>query len=337
MSYAKSESRSTLIRHLRNELDEVKKSCEKYEELNGAMVALENNLKALKDDKEKEAEDFNLKCNELQGHIRECELLLGELKEENQEGERAATEAKNHMDRINSDVAFMDEKENALHDKLMNLGGFLDELKNNYDVLRDGTDTIKRELAEQKANLTAIEKEQLNFEEKISKMGLHKKTLLIELQDLETKEKRLAQLRTEREIERSNLDGLYGKKVAGLEELNRNLGQLEDHASTLDNERRRIREANTDVNNKVVEAEASINEMRAELNSLESKTMQVDDAYRAEEQEFIKTTDKLNDQKEKNITISREADKLKACLYGMEELCGKVGSTHCSCTCPLSS
>lgn len=324
MSYAKSESRSTLIRHLRNELDEVKKSCEKYEELNGTMVALENNLKSMKEEKEVESYEANIKCNELLGNIRECELLLGELKEEHKEGERATSEAKNHMERINSDIAFMESKENSLIEKLENLSGFLNELQNNHVSLRDGNDVVKKELAEMKSNLTAIEKEQLNMEEKISKMSLHKKTLITELQDLEVKEKRLYQLKTEREIERDNLGVLYSKKAARLDELNKDLGQLEEHDLAFENERKRIRNANEEINMKRIQEETTINEIRAELNSLESKTKQIDDAYRTEEAEFIKVTDSLNDQKEKHINISREADKLKACLYGMEELCGKV-------------
>ena len=328
MSYAKSESRSTLIRHLRNELDEVKKSCEKYEELNGSMVALENNLKAMKEEKEIETHEANLKCNELQANIRECELLLTELKEEHKEGERAGTEAKNHMERINSDIAFMESKETSLIDKLENLSGFLNELQNNHASLRDGNDVVKKELAEMKANLTAIEKEQLNMEEKISKMSLNKKTLITELQDLETKEKRLFQLKTEREIERDNLGVLYSKKAARLDELNKDLSQLEEHDLALDNERKRIRHANEEINQKRIQEETTINDIRAELNSLESKTKQVDDAYRTEETEFIKATDTLNDHKERNINISREVDKLKACLYGMEELCGKVNPSN---------
>jgi chromosome segregation ATPase len=47
------ESREILIKHLRAELEELKYSAKKFEELNHAMVTLENNYRILKEEKDK--------------------------------------------------------------------------------------------------------------------------------------------------------------------------------------------------------------------------------------------------------------------------------------------
>jgi len=324
MSYGKTESRTTIIRHLRNELDDVKKSCEKYEELNGAMVALENNLKSLKEEKESENQEAQLKCQELTNSIRDAESLITELKEECREGEKAAADAKTHMERLNSDLSFVEAKEAGLLEKLGNLSAFITDLQNSNNTLRDGTDVVKKELAQMKSNMTGIEKELLSVEEKISKANLAKKGLEVELLELESKEKRLALLRTDRDIERDNLTLLFDKKNNRLADLNAQYANLQEQEVSLNNERNRIRSATEDNFTKRMHEESIASEIRADLHNLESKTKHVDDEYRLEEAEYVKAADQLNDQREKNTNLTREVEKLKACLFGMEELAGRV-------------
>jgi len=324
MSQANAQSRTTIIRHLRNELDDVKKSCEKYEELNGAMVALENNLKALKDEKEAENQEAQLKCQELTSSIRDAESLISELKEECKEGERAAAEAKTHMERLNSDLGFVEAKEAGLVEKLNSLSSFITELQNNNNSLRDGTDVVKKELAEMKSNMTGIEKEQLSLEEKISKGNLQKRSLQNQLLELESKEKRLAHLKNDKDMERDNLTLLFDKKSNRLADLDAQLKHLEEQEQSLNNERNRIRSAFDDNSQKRQHDESIASEIRADLHKVESDTKHVDDNLRTEEAEYIKAADLLNDQREKNAGLTREIEKLKACLFGMEELCGRV-------------
>ena len=324
MSFAKNDSRATLIRHLRNELDDVKKSCEKYEELNAAMVTLENNLKALKEEKDAENQEAQLKCQDLMTSIKEAEILVTELREECKEGEKVASDVRNQMERVNSDLAFMESKETALTEKIEGLSAFITELNNNRNNLREGTDLVKKELVEMKSNFAMNEKDQLDFEERLSKLNLQKRARQTELADLETKEKRFALLKGEREIERDQLTVLFNKKTARLSDLTWEIGQLENQDLDLTKERAVIKSAVEQVGKKQMQEEQVANETRGEIHSLENKINHIDDEQRVEDANYIKAADLLNDEKEKNAQLAREGEKLKACLYSLEELCGKV-------------
>jgi chromosome segregation ATPase len=320
------DSRATMIRHLRNELEEVKKSCEKYEELNATMTILENNLKAIKEEKDTENEESQLKCYELSERIREADRVLADLKEEYKEGERAASEAKVQYERINSDLIYTEDKEKALEQRLHHLSTFLDELNNNQASMKEGIDVIKREVAEIKSNLASIEKEQISFEEKNSKLNLTRRNHLTTLSELETAEKRLLQLRNERDADREQLAVQLNKKAELLEDMNQEYNELDDQEQAIVNERSKIKEATDQVSEKRHQQEVEMTQVRAELNNLDSKIKNLDDEYRGEEQAFTRAADALNDQKERNEKLVREQEKFKACNFNLEELSSKVAA-----------
>lgn len=313
-----------MIRHLRNELEEVKKSCEKYEELNATMTILENNLKAIKEEKDTENEESQAKCYELSERIREADRVLADLKEEYKEGERAASEAKVQYERINTDLIYTEDKEKALEQRLHHLSTFLDELSGNQASMKDGIDVIKRELAEVKTSLASIEKEQIAYEEKNSKLNLTKRNHQTTLSELETSEKRLLQLRNERDADREQLGAQLDKKAELLEEMNIEYNELYDQEQAIVNERSKIKEATDQVSEKRHQQEVEMTQLRAELNNLDSKIKNLDDEYRGEEHAFARAADALNDQKERNEKLVREQEKFKACLFNLEELSSKV-------------
>lgn len=318
------DSRATMIRHLRNELEEVKKSCEKYEELNATMTILENNLKAIKEEKDTDNEESQAKCYELSERIREADRVLADLKEEYKEGERAASEAKVQYERINTDLIYTEDKEKALEQRLHHLSTFLDELNNNQASMKEGIDIIKREVAEIKSNLSSIEKEQIAYEEKNSKLSLTKRNLQTIFSELDTGEKRLLLQRNERDTDREQLGVQLDKKADLLEEMNNEYNELYDQEQAIVNERSKIREATDQVSEKHHQQEVEMTQLRAELNNLDSKIKNLDDEFRGEEQAFTRAADALNDQKERNEKLVREQEKFKACLFNLEELSSKV-------------
>lgn len=314
-----------MIRHLRNELEEVKKTCEKFDQLNGTMISLENNLRSLKEEKEAENLEYQLKCQELTNNIREAESIVAELREECKDGERVANEARAHMERVTADLAFVEAKERTLSEKLETVAACLTDLQNNHNNFKDGTDLVKREVAEMKANLTAIEKDTLGVEERISKLTLTRRNRLAELNELEAKERRLLQTRNERETEKAQLTVHFNSRNTKSLELNSQLAQLEEAELQVESERARIRQALNDVLARYQQEEGLSNEIRAEIHNTESHIKQVDDEQRAEDSNFIKAADRFNDSKERQEVVLKEAERLKACLFSLEELCGKVG------------
>ena len=326
MSYAQTESRTTVIRHLRNELEEVKKTCEKFDQLNGSMITLENNLRSLKEEKEAEQLEYQLKCQELTNNIREAEGLVTELREECKDGERVANEARAHMDRVTADLAFVEAKERSLSEKLETVAACLTDLQSNHNNFKDGTDLVKKEVAEMKANLTAIEKDTLGVEERISKLTLARRNKLAELNDLEAKERRLLQTRNERDVEKGQLGIHFNSRNNRAIELNSQLANLEEAELQVESERARIRQAINEVISRHNQEEGLSNEIRAEIHNTESHIKQVDDEQRVEDSNFIKAADRFNDSKERQEIVLKEAERLKACLFSLEELCGKVCS-----------
>ena len=313
-----------MIRHLRNELEEVKKSCEKYEQLNATMTILENSLKAIKEEKDADNDEAQFKLHDLAEKSREAERMLIDLREEHKDAERAASEAKVHYDRISSDLMFAEDKENSLQMKINNIAAYLDELSNNQASLKDGVDIIKKEVAELKSNISNIEREQIAAEERNSKLSLTKRNHQTLLAELEGAEKRLLQQRADKENERNQLKVLLDKKDDLVEDLSNELGQLEDQDQEIVTERRKIQEATQAVSEKRQLQEVEMTQIRAEINNLESKTKNIEDEYRTEEQGYNRAADSLNDQKDRNEKLVRENDKFKSCLFSLEELGSKV-------------
>lgn len=320
-----SESRSTLIKHLRHELENVKESCAKYEQLNAAMTELEHGIKSIKEEKDAENEAASTRDREIAEKIREAEVLHAELREESREAEQIAAENKTKLEKLNSELAFLDGKEAGLAQKIENISGFIEDLSANHNNLKDGIDFTKKELAEMKANFSNIEKEQMTIEDKLSKHTLSKKNLLATLADLEATERRLSQLKTEKAIEKDQTTLRLQKKLNQLMDLNTTLAQLEEQSQYVDAERKRIHEAHVETEHKRVQEESVLTDMQGDLNNLETKCRNTDDEQRIEDQKFTKACDSLNDERERFEKNQREAEKLRVAYENMETICGRVG------------
>jgi len=324
MSYGSGESRSILIKRLRSELQDVKQACEKYEQLNSQMTTLENNLRYLKEEKDQANDDSQRKCADLMDRIRDSENEIAELKDEFKEGDRAASDAKSAMEKLNSELAVIEGKQNSLVQKTDSLASYLEELASSQSQLKGSCDSLKKEVAEMKANYTAIDKDQMSLEEKLSKMNLNKRNLQNVLLDLENTEKRLLHLKAERELERDQAANHYSKKEANLSDLNQQLKQLEQQELQLTNERKKVLQANTDINNKRMQEESIQAEIRGELNSIDSRLKTLEDEQRTEDLAYSRMGDSLNDEKDRNERQIREAERLKAILFSNEELNARV-------------
>lgn len=318
------ESRSTFIRHLRNELESVKESCAKYESLNSTMTQLEHNIKTLRDEKETAAESSLLRDRDLADKIMEAERLMAELREEVKDADQASVESKARLDKLNSEIVFMDGKEEGLRQKNDNLTTFIDELVMAHDSIKDEIEATKKDLAEYKVKMTNSEREQIEMEERVSKLALIKKNLLASLNDHESTERRLTQLKAERLSERDQASVSLQKRSEGFREMNMNAGQLEDENFSVDTDRKRIRDAQVETENRRIQEETLYTDLQADMNSIESRCKNLDDEHRIEDQRWIKAGDAFNDERERSERAHKELHKVKDALDNMDGLCGKV-------------
>lgn len=322
------ESRTTLIRHLRHELESVKTSCAKYEQLNATMTELEHSIKSLRDEREAEGETAHARERDLTERIREAEALHAELREEVKEADSAASEQKAKLDKLSSELGFLDGKEAGLTQKIENMSGFIEELAANHAALKDSIDFTRKEVAEMKANNQSLEKEQVSLEEKIAKQTFTKKTLLATLSDLELTEKRISMNKTEKHLEKEQTTLKLQRKMDQLMDLNNTLANLEEQAQYVDSERKRINEAHSDIEGKRTMEEIVFTDMQGDVNNLETRCRNTDDEQRSEDQRCARACDSFNDERERVEKNQRDAERLKHALSNMENISNKVDPSH---------
>jgi hypothetical protein len=206
------ESREILIKHLRAELEELRYSAKKFEELNHAMVTLENNYRILKDEKDKSEKEAQIKSLTIEEGIREGECDMRDLKEEYLEVDKTSNEAYTQLQNLRSELEFLEQKELITGSKLEEMNRIIEDSLIFKDNSSTELDILRKEIAELKANVTAIEKDQLSLDERISKLRQAKTNQKSNLIDLETEEARLINLKEERLRERDRLANNYSMR-----------------------------------------------------------------------------------------------------------------------------
>ena len=98
------ESRDVLIKHLKMELDELRVSSRKFNELYEVLVNLENSYKILKEEKKRSEDDQKVRTADQLERISEATNELKQKKSEFQSRNTEMIDLRNRIERLRSDV-----------------------------------------------------------------------------------------------------------------------------------------------------------------------------------------------------------------------------------------
>lgn len=318
------ESREILIKHLRAELEELKYSAKKFEELNHAMVTLENNYRILKEEKDKSEREAQLKALTIEEGIKEAETDLVELRDEFQEADRISNEAQTQLQNLRSQLEFLEQKEMITGNKLEEMNRVIEDSLIFKDRSEADLDILKKDISELRANVVAIEKDQSSLDERISKLRQAKSSQKGNLIDLETEEQRLLIQREEKLRERDRLSNNFTARETNVRNLSQNLSTLEERSDIVNNEIKKMNIAIKELEIRRLEEEAIGEEISQQINSKEAVLKQLEDQIQSADLSKEKLVNSVNDQKDNLEKNQRDSDKLSTSLKRLMETHTKV-------------
>lgn len=139
------ESRDVLIKHLKMELDELRVSSRKFNELYEVLVSLENSYKILKEEKKRSEDDQKSRTADQLERISTATNELRIKKNEFQGINGEAIDLRNRLERLRSDVEHKEHQETVMNEKIAELGRNLSSASDLREQLKQGSDDLKRD------------------------------------------------------------------------------------------------------------------------------------------------------------------------------------------------
>lgn len=315
------ESKDILIKHLRVELEDLRASSRKMEDLNAASIALENNYKTLKSEKEKMEVEGQTKTVSILEGIREAEQESKKLRTEYLENEKQQIDLVSQMERRQAELDMLEQKEQTFDSKLNDMNRTLEDTVAVKDNASFEIDAKKRELAELRARLQTVEKDQTALDERISKMRLDCNTQKTSMIDLEAERKRLEQQRQDRLNERERLTSQYNANDIQFGQVTSKLSSLEERKCILEAEMKKLQISSKELEIKRLEEENNRESIMKDINHKEGNLKELNDGILAERDLKIRAGSSVNDLREVNEGLYQRGAKLQEAL-------NRVSSTY---------
>lgn len=324
MSRQEGESKDILIKHLRAELDDLKASNRKMEELNSAAAALEINYKILKEEKEKIETEGHSKANAVSNGLTEAESELELIRDELTSASKVRNELITTLNKLKADLDILEQKEQTAEGKLKEMDSFIEEGEYTKQQLEEDINARRREVAELKNRLDTVEKDQLSLDERISKMRLNKSNQMTLLIDLDGERAQIERIRADRLKDRERLSNQYAVKEDELAESNDKLGSLREKQGLITAEIKRMQIAAKEIEIKCLEEEDVREQISANISTREGQLKEINDHIHRERQLKDKSTSRINDEIEISEKLANDSEKLNTALKRISDTYSRV-------------